>query len=84
VIRVLDKEWTSEQVAAQTAIAVAEEYGPADQWQATSPWNGPVSLAAWLTVLFTSECGDPRAARLMVHSMTVDEFVGCLSEPSDG
>lgn len=84
VIRVLDKEWTSEQVRAQTLIAVADEYGPADQWQAISPWNGPVALAAWLTVLFTSETGNPDAARLLVHAMTIDEFTGCLSEPADG
>lgn len=84
VIRYLDKEWSSADVRAQTLIAVGEEYGPADQWQSVSPWNGPVALAAWLTVLFTSECGDARAARLMVHAMSAEEFVGCLSEGDGG
>lgn len=83
VIRFLDKEWRSDQVRAQTLVAVADEYGPADQWQAISPWNGPVALAAWLTVLFTTECGDVAAARLMVHAMGAEEFVGCLRDTQE-
>lgn len=82
-IRWRDKVWHSREQRVITHVAVANEYGREDQWQARSPWNGPEALAAWLIVLFTSEVGDPAAARLMVYAMDADEFYGCLRDEEE-
>lgn len=80
VIRWKDRVWRSEDQTGQVLQAVAFEYG-GDEWASMSPWNGPLALSSWLTVLFLSEIGDPDAARLLVNMMKADELVACLSAP---
>jgi hypothetical protein len=81
VIRWKDREWKSADQSTLMHIAVANEYGREDQWQARSPWNGQEALAAWLTVLLAADVGDVDIARLLVHATPPDEFYACLTAP---
>lgn len=74
-----DRTWTDEQASTAHAVAVAELIG--DSWDAVSPWTGPKSLAAWLTVLVASEPGwDLEKALRLVYALPISELGGCLTD----
>ena len=75
-----DKTWTDDD-ATVAHLAVLTEVLGIDGWEATSPWNGPVILAGWITVLTASATGKPIDECATVVQMTkLNELMGSLAE----
>lgn len=72
------RSWTDEDASTAYAVAVADLIG--DSWDAVSPWTGPKSLAAWITVLSATSADDLGRALMAVYAMPVSALGECLAE----
>jgi N-acyl-D-aspartate/D-glutamate deacylase len=73
--------WTDEAATVMHVVAVAELTD--GSWAAMSPWNGPRQLAAWLSVLLSTQIGDLDAATAIVYAMSPAELAEVLAERDD-
>ena len=85
-----DQVWTSDQIPAAHAVAVAALL-PAGMGFDIGPFDGPQQLCAWLSVLVASSRLNADnvteieslvgAAMQEISQLPLDTFMGCLSAP---